>query len=173
MPPDTREHTAPSTRHPVPSTQHPPPSPWPTAQATRPRRMLATMTLNASFAGATGVGGRKTPVAKNRLQGRDRGLDVLIGLVILVAQLMIGALAVSALYVTATSEEVQRATGIETSLVGFGIAALGTAIIVGVTVLVYLVRIATRKPSWRGPLIGSILMVVVLIFGYILITSGP
>ena len=55
---------------------------------------------------------------------------------------------------------------------GLAVAVFGSAIIVGITLLVYLVRVVTRKKSWRGPLVGAILMAVVLVIGYAIIASA-
>ena len=124
------------------------------------------MTLNSNFAGATVLAGRE------KLQGSDRGLDALIGLVILVSQALVGFLAVSALFVAASAGIATNPSASESISVGFALALFGSSIIVTITLIVYLVRIATGRASWRAPLIGSILMTVMLFIGYIVMASG-
>ena len=55
------------------------------------------MTLNANYPGAR-LGSGRAP-----LEGSDRGLDALVGLVILVAEVLIGFLAISSLYLFGSS----------------------------------------------------------------------
>ncbi len=124
------------------------------------------MTLNANFAGATLL------AARQKLQGSDRGLDVLVGLVILIAEALIGVLVVSALFIGATAAIALNPAATEAVSFGLAVAVFGSAIIVGITLLVYLVRVVTRKKSWRGPLVGAILMAVVLVIGYAIIASA-
>jgi hypothetical protein len=124
------------------------------------------MTLNANFAGATLMPGG------GRLAGPDRGLDALIGLVILVAELLIGSQALYALYLAGNAyvETTPSARGgVEA---GFAIAMFGTAIAVGFTTLIYLVRIASARRSWRAPLWGAILMTAALFAGYLVMAGG-
>lgn len=123
------------------------------------------MTLNANFAGA------KVLVGRQKLQGSDRGLDVVIGLVILVAEALIGILSISALFAVGSAAISADSSAAGEVTIGFGLALFGSAIIVGITLLVYLVRVATGKRSWRGPLVGAILMTVVISVGYAIIAS--
>lgn len=124
------------------------------------------MTLNANYSGATLMAGRR------KLEGPDRGLDVLIGLVIVIVEVLIGVLSIVALYdfgraFGASNPDAQA--GVND---GFGIAIVGSAIAFGLTTLIYLVRIIAGRRSWRAPLWGLILMTVVLIFGYLIMGSG-
>lgn len=122
------------------------------------------MTLNANFAGAR--------VLSGKLEGSERGLDGLIGLIILVAELAIGFLSISALFVF--GEELSQSTPSARAAaeIGFAIALFGGGIAVGVSTLVYLVRIATGHRSWRAPLWGGILMTVALVVGYFIMAGG-
>ena len=125
------------------------------------------MTLNTNFAGAVVLTGRE------KLTGSDRGLDALIGLVILVSQILIGFLAVSALFVAGSAEVASNPSSSDSVSVGFAVALFGSAIIAVITLLVYLVRVATGHASWRGPFLGAILMTVVLFIGYMIMSSSP
>jgi hypothetical protein len=122
------------------------------------------MTLNANFAGAR--------VLSSKLEGSDRGLDALIGLVILVAELLIGFLGVYALFLFGTEASELGSAQSDAASVGFAIAVFGGGIAVGITTLVYLVRVATGRRSWRAPLVGVILMTVALLVGYFVMALG-
>ena len=124
------------------------------------------MTLNTNFAGAVVLTGRE------KLTGSDRGLDALIGLVILVSQVLIGFLAVSALFIAGTAEVVSNPSSSDSVSVGFAIALFGSSIIAVITLLVYLVRVAMGRASWRGPFLGAILMTGVLFLGYLVMSSS-
>lgn len=124
------------------------------------------MTLNANFAGAQVLVGRQ------RLQGPDRGLDALVGLVILVSTALIGFLAISALYVSGSAAVARGSADSGTISVGFAVAVYGSAIVVGITLLVFLVRLVAGRRSWRGTLVGAILMTVVLFVGYTIMASA-
>src|SRR3954451_6361224 len=103
------------------------------------------MTLNASSNAL-----RSAP-RSTTLEGSERGLDALIGLVVLVAELAIGYLAFTALYVWA----VKIAPGSqspELAEAGLTIALFGGGIFVGITTIVYLTRVARGRKSWTAPL---------------------
>jgi hypothetical protein len=121
------------------------------------------MTLNANFAGAR--------VLSSRLDGPERMLDGLIGLVIIIAVVLIGFMSVYALYVYGT-ELGENSARSESASIGFSIAAFGSAIPVAISVLVYLVRIARGTRSWTAPLTGGILMAVALVVGYGVMAIG-
>ena len=123
------------------------------------------MTLNANFAGATLLSGR------GKLEGPERGLDALVGLVILVAELFIGILSAYALFAFGDAA-VDTSADPEAISVGFGIAVFGGGIIVVVTTLTYLVRMAAGRRSWPAPLWGTILMTVALLIGYAIMASA-
>jgi hypothetical protein len=113
------------------------------------------MTLNSNYPGAV----RMAP--RGKLEGPERGLDALVGLVILVAELAIGLLSIYALYSAGT-----EAGGTDAAQVGFGIALFGSGIVVLVTTVVFLGRIIAGRRSWPAPLWGLILMTVALVIGY-------
>jgi len=123
------------------------------------------MTLNTNFAGAALMPPR------GKLQGPDRGLDALIGLVIVIVELLIGFLAISALYVSGETYLESAPSARENISAGFAIALFGSAIVVGITSLIFLVRLATGRRSWRSPLIGLILMTVILFVGYVVMAA--
>lgn len=116
------------------------------------------MTLNANFAGAR--------VLKGKLDGPERALDGLIGLIILIAELLIGFLAIATLY------EYGATNFNGASEAGFGIALFGSIIVVFITTIVYLTRLARGRRSWGAPLWGIILMTVALVAGYLIMSSG-
>ena len=118
------------------------------------------MTLNSNYPGAVRM------AARSRLEGRDRGLDALVGLVILLAELAIGFLSIYALYALGV-----EAGGTDAAEVGFGIAAFGSGIVVLVTTIVYLGRVIAGRRSWPAPLWGTILMTVALVIGYFVMAS--
>ncbi|MBC7591166.1 MAG: hypothetical protein H7226_09020 [Salinibacterium sp.] len=124
------------------------------------------MTLNSNFAGPVVLAGR------SKLTGSERGLDALIGLVILLSQALVGFLTVSALFIAGSAEVATNPSATDSISVGFALALFGSSIIVAITLIVYLVRIATGRASWRAPLVGAILMTVVLIIGYAIMASG-
>lgn len=121
------------------------------------------MSLNQNFAGATVLSGRRT------LDGAERGLDALVGLVILLAELLIGFLAVYALYrygmdaaATVTGAARDDLEG------GFVIALFGSIVAFAVTTLIYLVRFARARRSWPAPLWGLILVSAATTIGYLI-----
>lgn len=118
------------------------------------------MTLNQIFAGATLMRGRK------KLEGPDRMLDVLIGLVIVVVELLVGFLLVSALYEAGVKLNTENAS------VGFSIAVFGGGAAVVITTLVYLVRIARGVRSWPAPLWGLILLGAACALGYFILSGA-
>lgn len=123
------------------------------------------MSLNQNFAGSA-------PAKNRRLDGSDRWLDVLVGLVILIAELLIGFLAVYALYLYGTGTAATVAGSASTNLeAGFSIALIGSVLAVGITTLVYLVRLARARRSWSAPLWGLILLSAACIFGYLIMQS--
>lgn len=123
------------------------------------------MTLNANFAGAVQMAPR------GRLEGPERGLDALVGLVILVAELAIGVLGGYALYSTGTSLIESSSSVQESANAGFAIAVFGGGIVVLVTTVVYLARIVAGRRSWPAPLWGTILMSAALVVGYVVMAA--
>lgn len=124
------------------------------------------MSLNQNFSGATVLSARR------KLDGSERGLDALVGLVIFVAELLVGFLAVYALYLFG-SNAVTSVTGYATGNLegGFLVALVGSIASVVVTTLVFLVRLARARRSWPAPLWGLILVSAAAIIGYIVMVS--
>jgi hypothetical protein len=122
------------------------------------------MTLNANFAGAS--------VLSGKLEGSERGLDALIGLVIVIAELLVGFIGVYALFLFGEEASTLGQAQSDAASVGFAIAMFGGGIAVGISTLVYLVRVATGRRSWRAPLVGGILMSVALVVGYFIMATG-
>jgi hypothetical protein len=118
------------------------------------------MTLNSNYPGAVQMAPRR------RLEGPERGLDALVGLVILLAELAVGFMSIYALYqlgVASGSTDAANA--------GFAIAVFGSGIVVIVTTLVYLGRVIAGRRSWPAPLWGVILMSAALIVGYVVMAA--
>lgn len=124
------------------------------------------MTLNSNFSGAALMPGR------GKLQGTDRGLDALVGVVILLAEVLIGFLAINALYLAGSAQTAANPSATDATEAGFAIAVFGGGIAVGITTLIYLIRIATGRRSWPAPLWGAILMTVALFVGYLVMATG-
>jgi len=116
------------------------------------------MTLNANYSG--------TRVLSGKLDGPEHALDALVGLVILVAELMIGVLGIVALIQYGTTN-----FGDSTDF-GFGVAVFGGGLVVLITSISYLVRIVRARRSWTAPLTGLILLSVLLLVGYVIMMSG-
>lgn len=120
------------------------------------------MSLNQNFAGATVLSGRR------KLDGAERGLDALVGLVILLAELLIGFLAVYALYLYGMTAAATVTGAARDDLEGgFAIALVGSIVVFAVTTLIYLVRLARARRSWPAPLWGLILVSAATIIGYL------
>lgn len=124
------------------------------------------MTLNASF--PTHPGQRR---AKNIVEGPERGLDALVGLVILLAGLTIGFTAIEALFPFAVGIA-QESYSPEWAELGINVALFGGGGVLLIATLVYLVRIARGRRSWTATLWGTILMSACLVLGYILILGA-
>lgn len=105
-----------------------------------------------------------TPARSARLEGPERGLDAAIGLIILVAEVMIGVLTVGTLYELGVRYG-DAAAGDQLEF-GFGFAVFGGGAIVVLTTLIYLVRLLAGRRSWGAPLWGLILMSVALGIGW-------
>ena len=118
------------------------------------------MTLNSNFAGAVLMAPRR------RLEGPERGLDAIVGLVILLAELSIGVVALFALYDAGTAAVATDPSVVDTIEGGFAIAVFGSAGAVIVTTIIYLVRIIIGRRSWPAPMWGTIIMTAALLLGY-------
>jgi hypothetical protein len=119
------------------------------------------MSLNQNFAGATLLSGR------GRLDGSERGLDALIGLVVFIAELLIGFLVVYALYLYGVDAVATAGATSGSIQAGFLIALVGSGAAFAVTTLVFLVRLVRARRSWPAPLWGLILIAVASIVGYL------
>jgi hypothetical protein len=118
------------------------------------------MTLNSNFAGAVLM------VPRGRLEGPERGLDAIVGLVILLAELAIGVIALFALYEAGTAIVGTNPSATDAIEGGFAIAVFGSAAAVLVTTIIYLVRIIMGRRSWPAPLWGTVIMTAALLIGY-------
>jgi hypothetical protein len=124
------------------------------------------MSLNQNFAGATLLSGRR------KLDGSERGLDTLIGLVVFIAELLIGFLAVYALYLYGVDAAATAPGSARGSIdAGFAIALVGSSVAFGVTTIIFLVRLARARRSWPAPLWGLILLAVASVIGYLVMIS--
>jgi hypothetical protein len=54
---------------------------------------------------------------------------------------------------------------------GFVIALIGSCVAVGVTTLIFLVRLARGRRSWPTPLWGLVLLSAATIFGFVVMSS--
>lgn len=118
------------------------------------------MTLNSNYPGAV----RMAP--RGKLEGPERGLDALVGVVILLAELAVGLMTVYALYTFGAAAGETNPSKMDQLEAGYGIALFGSGIAVLITTIVYLARIVTGRRSWPAPLWGLILMTVALLVGY-------
>ena len=109
------------------------------------------------------------PGRRARLEGPERALDALIGLVILAAELTIGLLSALALYEYGLSHGSNVPDHVQ---LGFGIAVLGGGAIVIITTLIYLGRVIVGRRSARAPLWGGILMSAAMVIGWFVMSAG-
>ncbi len=116
------------------------------------------MTLNTNFAGVA--------VRSRRLDGSDRGLDAIVGLILIVAGTMIGVLSLNQLQLFAASVDPRDAFASGGVEAGFVIAVVGSALTWLIATLTYLVRIAVGRRSWTPPLWGTVIMTVFLVAGF-------
>lgn len=117
------------------------------------------MTLNSNYPGAV----RMAP--RSRLEGPERGLDALVGLVVLLAELAIGLLSLDALHTAGTALAVTSPGARDATETGFAIALFGSGAIVLVTTIVFLARVVAGRRSWPAPLWGTILMTGAVLVG--------
>lgn len=116
------------------------------------------MTLNTNFAGVA--------VRSRRLDGSDRGLDAIVGLILIVAGTMIGVLSLNQLQLFVASVDPRDAFASGGVEAGFVIAVVGSALTWLIATLTYLVRIAVGRRSWTPPLWGTVIMSVFLVAGF-------
>lgn len=106
-----------------------------------------------------------------KLEGQDRGLDALVGLIVLLAQVTIGFLSLSALYAIGTTAPPAGATS-DSINAGFAIAFIGSIVIVGFSTITFLIRVAVGHRSWTAPLWGAIGMAFVIVVGYFIMSNA-
>lgn len=116
------------------------------------------MTLNTNLPGAVQLAPRR------RLEGPERGLDALVGLIILIAELFVGLLAVFALY--EAGSQVTDSSRVDAAQAGFAIALFAGGAIVIITTIIYLGRVIVGRRSWPATLWGIVLMSAALVLGY-------
>ena len=116
------------------------------------------MTLNTNFAGVA--------VRSRRLDGSDRGLDAIVGLILVVAGTMIGVMSLNQLQFFAASVDPRDAFASGGVEAGFVIAVVGSALTWLIATLTYLIRIAVGRRSWTPPLWGTVIMTVFLVAGF-------
>jgi hypothetical protein len=103
---------------------------------------------------------------RRRLEGTDRAIDVSVGLVIFIVEILIGYLVLDALY------QVALTLGNSTAAFGFTVAVFGAGLGFLVTTLTYLVRLARGRRSWGAPLWGLIFIAAASVVGYLVITGS-
>ncbi len=106
-----------------------------------------------------------------KLEGQDRGLDALVGLVVLLAQVTIGFLCLSALYAIGTTSPPAGSTS-DSINAGFSVALIGSIGIVALSTIVFLIRVAVGHRSWTAPLWGAIGMCLLILVGYFIMTNA-
>lgn len=107
---------------------------------------------------------------RTKLDGPERTLDALIGVIVFIAGLVIGFMAISALFSYGSQLPDVQVT--EAVNFGFAIALFGGGIVFGIATLIFLVRLATGRRSWTAPLWGTILAGVAIVIGYVIMVSG-
>ncbi len=123
------------------------------------------MTLNGGgYSYNKAVPGAVNLATRTRLEGTERGLDAIVGLVILVAELFVGLLAIGALYEAGLSAG--SGSNSEQLSFGLGIAVFGGGAVVLLTTIIYLSRVVVGRRSWPATLWGIILMSLAIVVGY-------
>ena len=114
-------------------------------------------------------GARTTGLTK--LDGPERTLDALIGTIVWVVGLVVGFLAIGALYEYGLAATAANPSDVEAMNFGLSVAAYGGGIIYGIATLIFLVRLASGRRSWRAPLWGGILVAAAVVVGYIIMVG--
>jgi hypothetical protein len=107
-----------------------------------------------------------------RLDGPERALDGFIGLIILVVEVLVGLLVLSALAEYGMAAEAAGTADADALMFGVVLAVFGSGIVFVITTIVYLVRLATARRSWPAPLWGLILISASCTIGYLIMVSG-
>ena len=113
------------------------------------------------------AGERRT--ARTKLDGPERMLDALIGVIVWVAALAVLFMIASALFEFGRTATTGSADALE---FGFGVAVYGGGAIYAIATLIFLGRLATGRRSWTAPLWGGILAGAAALVGYIIMASG-
>ncbi|TAL45289.1 MAG: hypothetical protein EPN91_02760 [Salinibacterium sp.] len=119
--------------------------------------------LNPEYVRAPQMGKRP------RLRGSEHGLDALVGLVILVAEISIGLQVLQAMYEFGDAQQYSRSADQLTA--GFAIALFGGGIAFVITTIIYLARMATGRRSWPAPLWGTIIMGLSFVVGFAIMAA--
>lgn len=113
------------------------------------------------------------PRSRNaKLDGPERGLDAIIGLILLIAEGLIVAVVLLSFWdfaVSCTSADCPTNEQLGT---GFFIAAIGGGVPVIITTFIYLGRIIGRRRSWGAPLVGGILFGIAAVIGWLVMTGA-
>ena len=107
-----------------------------------------------------------------RLDGPERALDGFIGLIVLVVEVLIGLLVLSALAEYGIAAEAADAANVEVLTFGVLLAVVGSGTVFLITTIVYLVRLATARRSWPAPLWGLILSSIAYTIGWLIMTNS-
>lgn len=107
-----------------------------------------------------------TPRKPGRLEGTERGLDAVVGLVILIAEILIALLVLFALFdFGAACPQNSLCPGGDRPEVGFFIVLIAGGLAVVITTFVYLGRVIAGRRSWGAPFTGLILFSVSAVIG--------
>ena len=107
-----------------------------------------------------------------RLDGPERALDGFIGLIILIVEVLVGALVLMSLDATATAALESGSVSVDSVAFGVGLAFVASGLAFLITTIVYLVRLATAKRSWSATLWGLILVSAACVVGYLIMLAG-
>ena len=113
------------------------------------------------------AGERRT--GRTKLDGPERMLDALIGVIVWVAGLAILFMITSALFEFGRTAAAGSAEALE---FGFGVAIYGGGAIYAIATLICLGRLAVGRRSWSAPLWGGILAGAAILVGYVIMASG-
>ena len=107
-----------------------------------------------------------------RLSGPERALDGFIGLIVLVVEVLVGLLVLSALAEYGMAAEAAGTADVDALMFGVVLAVIGSGAVFLITTIVYLVRLATARRSWPAPLWGLILVSVACTAGWLIMTGS-
>ncbi|MGX5681221.1 hypothetical protein [Schumannella luteola] len=107
-----------------------------------------------------------------KLTGQDRTLDVLVGLIIVVATLLIGYVSLTALFAYGVAAADANPAGLDVIEFGWMLGLIGSGILFGITTLVWLGRLITGGRSWAPALTGTILVTIALVLSFVIMLAG-